>query len=141
MHPAALILIAAALLLLLGGLHLLYTFHGSKLHPRDPNLIANMQQVTLVLTRDTTVWRAWIGFNASHSLAAILFGLVYAHLALFHPALLFGSRFLLALGTSFLVGFVVLAQRYWFKIPLLGTSIALASFVSGWIWSSLWPAL
>ena len=28
-----------------------------------------------MITPQTTLWRAWIGFNASHSLAAILFGL------------------------------------------------------------------
>jgi hypothetical protein len=27
------------------------------------------------------MWKAWVGFNASHSYGAILFGLVYGYLA------------------------------------------------------------
>src|SRR5438046_6957052 len=30
------------------------------------------------------MWRAWVGFNASHSMGAMLFGLVFAFLALAH---------------------------------------------------------
>jgi hypothetical protein len=55
----------AAILLLLGVIHLVYTFHGRMLHPRDPDLIARMKDVSLVLTRETTMWKAWIGFNAT----------------------------------------------------------------------------
>ena len=110
MGPMLLVECAAAIVLLLGSAHLLYTFHGSKLHPRDPALIAQMQSTTLVLTRETTVWRAWIGFNASHSLAAIMFGLVYGYLAWFQTPVLFGSNFLIALGAIFLAGPVLLAR-------------------------------
>jgi hypothetical protein len=54
-----------------------------------------MSQTHLVLTRQTTMWRAWIGFNASHSMGAVFFGLVYGYLALLHVELLFRSPFLL----------------------------------------------
>ena len=46
---------------------------------------AAMEQGTLFITRETTVWRANLGFNASHSLGLITFGLVYGYLALAHP--------------------------------------------------------
>ncbi len=141
MGPNLLIVIAAAILLLLGSVHLLYTFRGTKLHPRDRELIKQMQASSPILTRDTTMWRAWIGFNASHSLGAILFGLVYGYLALFHVPMLFGAWFLLAVGASMLASFVLLAWRYWFSIPLLGAALALASFVSGCVWAWLRPAL
>jgi hypothetical protein len=35
------------------------------------------------------MWKAWIGFNASHSFGLILFGTVYAYLALAHGSFLF----------------------------------------------------
>src|SRR5262245_53193639 len=76
-----LMMLSASVVLLLGTLHLVYTFHGPKLLPRDTDLIARMQHVQLRITRETTVWRAWIGFNASHSMAGMLFGLVFAYLA------------------------------------------------------------
>jgi hypothetical protein len=56
---------SAAIILLLGLAHLLYTFHGPKLLPRDRELQARMQEVSPVITRQTTMWKAWIGFNAS----------------------------------------------------------------------------
>ena len=77
------------------------------------------------------MWRAWIGFNASHSLGAMLFGLVYGYLAVFHLELLLQSRFLLLLGALFLGSFVVLAKHYWFVIPLAGLIASTLLFVTG----------
>jgi hypothetical protein len=121
---------SAAILLALGTLHLVYTFWGPALRPRDPAVQALMSQTHLVLTRQTTMWRAWIGFNASHSMGAMLFGLVYGYLALLHVELLFRSPFLLIVGGVMLVGFVVLAKLYWFSVPFWSTCVALACFVS-----------
>ena len=122
--PAILIAISAAVILLLGLLHLLYTIHGPKLLPRDPELVVRMQEVSPVITRETTMWKAWIGFNASHSFGAILFGAVYGYLSLFHAALLFQSMFLLLLGLVMLVGYLLLAHNYFFSIPLRGILLA-----------------
>ncbi len=121
---------SAAILLALGTLHLVYTFWCPALRPRDPAVQALMSQTHLVLTRQTTMWRAWIGFNASHSMGAMLFGLVYGYLALLHAELLFRSPFLLIVGGVMLVGFVVLAKLYWFSVPFWSTCVALACFVS-----------
>src|SRR5919204_82482 len=60
-------------------------------------------------TRHTTMWKAWVGFNASHSYGLILFGTVYGSLALAHSDVLFQSVFLLSLGLLWLFGYVFLA--------------------------------
>jgi hypothetical protein len=120
---------SAAILFWLGSIHLYYTFHGRKLHPRDATLQARMQEVCPVLTTQTSMWKAWIGFNASHSYGAILFGLVYGYLALFHGALLFQSWFLSLVGLALLAGYVFLAKRYWFGIPYRGIVLATALYV------------
>ena len=114
----------SAITLLLGLTHLLYTFHGPKLLPRDRELQARMQEVSPVITRQTTMWKAWVGFNASHSYGLILFGAVYGYLALAHSAFLFHSPFLLALGLLMLLGYVFLAMRYFFRIPLRAVLVA-----------------
>src|SRR5262249_59561869 len=113
----------------LGAMHLWYTFRGNKLHPRDPDLRARMEQVPLVLTRQTTMWKAWVGFNASHSYGALLFGAVYGYLALVHGPFLLQSRFLLSLGLLLLAGYVFLAKRYWFSVPFRGIVLAAALYV------------
>lgn len=124
---------SATIILVLGLIHLLYTFRGPKLTPRDPALKAAMQSGTMVITRETTVWKAWIGFNASHSFCAILFGLIYGYLALAHPAFLFHSRFLLAVGLGLLAGLLFLGKRYWFSVPFRGIVVASLCYAAGMI--------
>jgi hypothetical protein len=128
----ALIAASAAIVLVLGSLHLVFTFRGPKLLPRDRSLRTQMEQTTLVLTRETSVWRAWIGFNASHSLGLMLFGAVYGHLALVLPAVLLQSLFLLALGAVVLLTYTWLARRYFFSVPFRGVVLALLLYGAGW---------
>lgn len=131
MLARALITASSAIMVLLGSIHLLYTFWGNKLTPRDPAVQEAMNATHMVLTSETTVWRAWIGFNASHSLCAAFFGLVFGFLAIAHPELLFRSLYLQLLGLAVLLGFVVLAKLYWFSIPLAGVSIAFGFYIAG----------
>jgi hypothetical protein len=51
-----------------------------------------------------------IGFNATHSLALILFGVVYGYLPVANFELLMQSPVLLAIGFAMLIALVVLAK-------------------------------
>lgn len=135
MAARILMVLSASVILALGLIHLVYTFWGPKLMPRDPALQISMGQTSPVVTRDTTMWRCWIGFNASHSLGLILFGLVFGYLALAHGQPLFQSPFLLVLGLATLAAYVVLSKLYFFSVPLTGVSISLACFVASVILS------
>jgi hypothetical protein len=131
MKPAAFIAASAAIILLLGLVHLVYTFRGPNLHPRDPDLTARMMDVSPVITPETTMWRAWVGFNATHSFGLILFGALYGYLAIRHSTLLFQSWFLLALGFALLLGYVVVAKLYFFSTPFRGVVVAAALYLLG----------
>jgi hypothetical protein len=72
-----------------------------------------------------------MGFNASHSMGLILFGLIYGYLALAHGQLLFRSPFLLVVGLAMLGGLVVLCKVYFFSGPLTYVSISLACYLAG----------
>ena len=136
--PIALMTLSALVILTLGALHLVYTFRGPKLTPRDPALQVRMAEVHPVITRQTTMWRAWIGFNASHSMGAILFGLIYGFLGNAYPEILFNSPFLLVVGLAMLGGFAVLGKVYWFRIPFRGIVISLVCYLASiatWWWS------
>ena len=126
---------SATIILLLGLLHLLYTFFGPKLLPRDRELQLRMQEVSPVITRQTTMWKAWVGFNASHSCALVLFGVVYGYLAWAHNNYLFQSVFLLSVGLILLLNYVILAKKYFFSRPLLGAVLATFFYVFGLILS------
>jgi len=126
-----LIAVSAGILLALGIGHLFITFVGPMLMPRDRSLRAAMTGVPLVISRRTDMWRAWIGFNATHSFALILFGLVYGHLAITRADVLFDDPVLLAVGFATLAGLLVLARLYFFAGPVLGVSIALGCYLAG----------
>ncbi len=76
--------LSAGIVFTLGVIHFVYTFWGTKLTPRDPLLQISMSQISPVITKETTMWRCWVGFNASHSIGLILFGLVFGFLAMAH---------------------------------------------------------
>ena len=128
---SALFAASAAIVLVLGSLHALYTFRGQKLWPRDSALVQRMQEVSPVITRQTTIWRSGLGFHASHSSGAILFGALYLFLAFEPSRLLFGSVFLLCLGLTYVVVMVVLARLYWFSVPFRGLALAAALYAVG----------
>ena len=125
-----LMVLSASIILALGVLHLVYTFWGPKLTPRDPALQVSMSQVSPVITRETTMWRIWIGLNASHSMGLILFGVIYGFLAIAHGPLLFQSPFLLIVGLVVLGGSLALGKVYFFSVPFAGIGISLACYVA-----------
>jgi hypothetical protein len=133
MKSSAFIAASAAIILVLGFLHLLYTFRGPKLHPRDPDLTAKMMTVPPVITRETTMWRVWVGLNATHSFGLILFGLLYSYLAICHGTFLFRSWFLLALGFAILLGYAAVARLYFFSAPFRGIVLALVLYLLGFV--------
>ena len=133
MLASTLIASSAAITGLFGSIHLLYTFNGAKLHPRDKNVMLAMEHTCPVITKETTVWRATLGFNATHSMGLMLFGTIYAYLALAHPAVFWQSTFLLTLGLVVLIAYLVLAKLYFFSVPFRGIALATMLYVAGLI--------
>lgn len=126
-----LVAISAAILLTLGVIHLVYTFSGTKLTPRDAAVQSSMAETSPVITKEITMWQAWIGFNATHSMFLILFGLIYGYFAIAQSELLFRSPYLMIVGAAMLVGLLALSRFYFFSIPFAGVCIALTCYVSG----------
>ena len=120
--------------ILLGLLHALYTplrpDQQKGLSPRDAALREAMARETLFLTRRTTVWLAWVGFNFSHSLGAVVFGsmvvLIGGNENMFHAQ---AAKFL---PFAVLVGgiYLLLAFKYWFRTPMIGIALGEACFVA-----------
>jgi hypothetical protein len=119
--------------ILLGAMHIVYSlldvWTPKRLTPYDDAVRASMQQSTLALTRQTTMWRAWLGFNLSHGIGVLFFGVVYLALALSDFGLLARVTVLpvLALGVS--VCYWVLSVKYWFHIPAIGSAIGSTCFL------------
>jgi hypothetical protein len=131
MLAQTLIAASAVIFFTLGTIHLVYTFASNKFSPRDAALEARLREVSPVISRGTTMWNAWIGFNASHSYGAMLYGVVYGYLAIFRLDVLRTEPFLLVAGAAFLAGFAIVAVRYWFSIPRNGILLSLALYLAG----------
>jgi hypothetical protein len=114
--------------LLLGIAHLRLTFTGTKLFPKDDSTMEAMKQSRLRITKETTLWKAWTGFNASHSAGAIFFGAVNIILGSQYFWVLRESILIPLLTSGFVLFFLFLAKAYWFKIPLIGVLVATLCF-------------
>jgi hypothetical protein len=125
-----LLIVGAAIFGLLGTAHLGYTFFTDKFHTRDSAVGEAMKNTSPVLTGRTTVWRAWIGFNASHSLGAMTFAVFYLMLATQHMAVIRSAPGFAWLATINGLAYLALAKAYWFRTPFIGILIATICFLA-----------
>jgi hypothetical protein len=128
MAAQPLIIIGASLFGLLGIIHAVYTFFTNNFDARDASTTEAMKATSPILTRQTSIWDAWIGFNASHSLGIMLFAAVYLVLAGRHMSVLQQSPALVWLPVVGGGAYLGLAKRYWFRRPLIGIAVASACF-------------
>ncbi|WP_199490935.1 LIC_13387 family protein [Marinobacter vulgaris] len=125
----ALIIIGASIFGILGAIHLLYTFFTDKFNAYDSSVTEAMKGVSPILTKETSIWNAWVGFNASHSLGAILVACFYIPLSVSDFNVIQQSVWFSYLPVIIGLSYLILAKRYWFKIPLIGVSISTVCFV------------
>jgi hypothetical protein len=129
--------LGGGIFVLLGFLHALYTFldirRPRRLVPQDPSVTIAMKASPLRLSRGrTTMWRAWVGFNFSHSVGAVLFGVlcICAGAAL-------GTLVIRAWALLFMVAvsfvYLGLSALYWFRIPTVGIAVASVCLLVAWL--------
>jgi hypothetical protein len=129
-----LLIIGVSIFGVLGTIHLVYTFFTIKFSPYDQSVAEAMKATSPRLTKETTMWRAWIGFNASHSLGAMLLAAVYIPLSTNHFTIIQNSLWFSLLPVMVGIAYLILAKKYWFKIPFLGILISLICFIgSAWL--------
>lgn len=126
-------ILGSSVILMLGLVHLFYTLFTQKLDPKKGELITAMKSSYPRLTNQTTMWKAWVGFNCSHSTGAIFFGLINIYLAIGYFQQIESDKLLLLIVLLMAASYYWLAWRYWFKIPLIGISITLFCYVAATI--------
>ena len=134
---ASLLILGGAVFGVLGTMHAVYTFldlrNPQRLVPVDPSVARAMANSPLRLSGGRTdMWRAWIGFNFSHSLGVLMLAAL---------ALWAGSRAsTIPVGVMpalTLIGcvYLVLALVYWFRSPAIGVAIGTGCFAAAWVLS------
>ncbi len=129
--------------LMLGTAHALATprapADAKGLSPFDPQLAEAMTRSTLRLTRRTDMWRAWVGFNLSHSLGVVVFAAFVFVTGRSAPV--FAAEAHIGIPFAFVVAaaYLWLAQRYWFRTPFIGCLLAVVLFLASWITRMMGP--
>ena len=123
----------AAIFGFLGFIHLIYTFFTNKFNAYDPDVTLAMKNTSPVIAKETTLWQAWVGFNASHSLGVIFFAAIYIPLASSNMQLIINNNWFAVLPSIVGFSYLFLAKNYWFKIPLIGILISTICFILAFV--------
>jgi len=131
------VITAGAIFCTLGLLHAIFTLmdwhHPRRLAPADPHVIIQMASTGLRLSRSrTNMWDAWIGFNLSHSLGAILFGSLCIATGIAMRSMLVAWPVFAVLVLIATI-YEVLALRFWYRVPAIGIAIAGFCVIAGWV--------
>jgi ammonia channel protein AmtB len=122
---------------LLGLLHALYTYldidRPRRLVPQDPAIAQAMAGSNLGLSgTGPTMWRAWVGFNFSHSIGVVLFGTVCIAAGSVLGTMMLPAWILFVLFVIALI-YLVVGLLYWFRIPVAGIFLAVACLLIAWL--------
>lgn len=117
----------------LASIHMYYTFFTDKFSSRNEKMIGDMQSSSPIISKELTMWQAWIGFNASHSAGGIFIGIINFYLADQYFTVLQTDNFFFLFNILTIGFYVWLAKKYWFKIPLIALVLTLACFISSYI--------
>jgi hypothetical protein len=122
---------------LLGLLHALYTYldieRPRRLVPQDRAVARAMADSNLRLSgTGTTMWRAWVGFNFSHSLGAVLFGTVCIGAGFVLGTTILPAWILFVFVVIALI-YLVVGKLYWFRIPVMGIALAGICLLIAWL--------
>jgi len=132
-----LFLVGAVPFVLLGLAHVCATprtpAESKPFSPRDRAFREAMAEETILLTPRTTLWLAWIGFNLSHSLGAMVFGAVVLLIGRSPASFQSEARVFVPLAVVVSGLYLVLGLRYWFRTPIVGSALSGVCFVTSWI--------
>jgi hypothetical protein len=136
-----LLILGGTVFVALGSLHTVYTLldlrNPRRLVPANPSVAQAMADSALRLSRGRTdMWRAWVGFNFSHSLGVLLYGAL-AVWAGFRIKALPASVILVLTMIGCI--YLVLALLYWFRSPAIGIAIGTGCFAVAFMLSLVIP--
>ncbi len=128
-----LVIAGASILLSLGILHGVLTLQDLKnphtFTPPDVALRQAMQESSIAIHPQTNLWKAWMGFNLSHGLGLVMFGVTYLAIGLFYFPLFSQILWLQSGALLITAAYLILSLKFWFSSPAIGSGIALTCFV------------
>lgn len=121
----------AAIITLLGLVHALYTLRSrpdtGPMTPTDPQVQEAMAVpggLGLAPGLSMPLWKAWVGFNLSHSVGVVVVGLYIGLPALFDMSSAVGDPLWVVPALGLPVLYLAISRAYWFRDPTAGISVA-----------------
>jgi hypothetical protein len=124
---------AAALMAVLGMMHLIYTLidfgNAPKyFRPVDENLFVRMRETkTAIAPQGRDYWSGVLGFNLSHSIGLMLFGLLIG------VGTIYEIHWLKPILVTTGLLFTAISYRCWFIWPTMGAGLASGLLVLSWV--------
>jgi hypothetical protein len=91
-----------------------------------------MQAADVAVMPGANLWRAWLGFNLSHSLGLLVFAGLLLVLA-FGDDSAFGDSPAAALAAAVAANRLVVAARFFYVMPVIVADLALACLAGAWV--------
>lgn len=134
-----LIVLGAAPFLLMGAAHgalaLRDLARPRAFTPPDPALRDAMRASGVRFHRDINLWRAWMGFNLTHSLGLVVFGGALAYIGVAAPARFAASGLLQGVAVLVAGAYLALSHAFFFSRPVAGSALGLLAFVAAALWT------
>jgi hypothetical protein len=131
-----LFLAGGLVLLLLGTIHVVltpqHTGERKGLSPVEPAVAESMARARVRLSDRMDMWRAWVGFNLSHSLGVSLLGLTVLLVGRTPASFAYNAAVFQPLAVVVSLAYLGLAVVYWFRGPVIGVGLSVALFACAW---------
>ncbi len=133
----ALLAIAGSLFALLGVAHGVMALRDSvrpaTFRPSDDEVLRTMRASNVAAMPGTTLWRAWLGLNLTHSLGLLVFGGLLLGLASGESSWLANHPGAAAGVVAAAAAYVAVAARCFFAMPAAVAGIVVACLVGAWL--------
>jgi hypothetical protein len=121
-------------LIVLGAAHTLAMprtpFDRRGLSPEDSTLAHAMARTRLLRMKGTDVWRAWVAFNWSHALGAIVFGCFVLLAGRTRSIFEIEADMVVPVAVLVSVAYLILAIRFCFRGLIIGAALSVVFFVA-----------
>jgi len=123
--------------IVLGVVHALFTlgdvFRPRLFTPRNDDVRQGMMATTIGLTHRMNLWRSWLGFNITHGLGLVFFGLVLLLVALDDFRLVTTLEFMMPLAVAVSTTYALLAVRFFYYVPAGVATLGAACFIASYL--------
>ncbi|MEJ7646136.1 MAG: hypothetical protein WKF87_16190 [Chryseolinea sp.] len=125
------IMVASAIVLFFGLLHLYGTFFTTDLYPNDSDLILKLKSSHIQMDESGNLWKLWIGFNAMFSVGLAFIGAINLYLAARHFSFWSEQPFIFFLTIASNAFLVWIGYEYIIMDFVISMAIPLCLFVVG----------